>query len=80
MKRILNSNGQHIHQGLGPSIDRFNPAMYVKREGLGPSINRFNPATFLCMFQARSWISIVICRGFFLCVPRVNFKGDYSFC
>ena len=33
-------------EGLGPSINRFNPAMYVKREGLGPS-NRFNPAMYI---------------------------------
>jgi len=30
-------------------------------------INRFNPATFLCLYQARSWISNTICHGFFLC-------------
>jgi hypothetical protein len=29
-------------------------------EGWDP-INRFNPATFLCLSQARTWISNVIC-------------------
>jgi hypothetical protein len=28
-------------------------------------INRFNPATFVCLSQARTWISNVICRGLF---------------
>ena len=26
---------------------------------------QFNPATFLCLFQARTWISHIICHGFF---------------
>ena len=30
-------------------------------------INQFNPATYLCLSQARTWISIVICCGLFLC-------------
>ena len=32
---------------------------------LGP-INWFNPATSLCLSKARSWISNVICHGFFM--------------
>ena len=31
----------------------------------GCPINRFNHATCLCLFQARNWISNVICRGLF---------------
>ena len=30
-------------------------------------INRFNSATFLCLSQARPWISIDICRRYFVC-------------
>jgi hypothetical protein len=29
-------------------------------------IHRFNPATFVCLFQARTWISNVICHGFYV--------------
>ena len=38
----------------------------TKRVGLGP-ISQFNPATCLCLFQARTLISNVICCGKFLC-------------
>jgi hypothetical protein len=38
----------------------------TKRWGLGP-ISQFNPATFLCLSQARTLISNVICCGIFLC-------------
>jgi hypothetical protein len=31
----------------------------VERKEWHYSINRFNPATFLCLFQARTWISNV---------------------
>jgi hypothetical protein len=37
-----------------------------KRDGLDP-INRFHPFTFLCLSQARAWISNVICCGLLLC-------------
>jgi hypothetical protein len=45
----------------------------IKREGLGfnhqeggwDSINSFNPATFLCLSQAMTWISNIICRHLF---------------
>jgi hypothetical protein len=30
-------------------------------------INQFKPVTFLCLSQARTWISIGICHGLFLC-------------
>ena len=39
--------------------------------------NRFNPVTF--SYQARTWISNVICHGLF-CVQWVQMKGEYSFC
>ena len=38
-----------------------------RREGWDP-INQFNPATCLCLSQAKTWISNVICRGLFVCV------------
>ena len=33
--------------------------------GVWDSINMFNPTTLLCLFQARIWISNVICHGLF---------------
>ena len=37
---------------------------YQEKEGRDP-INQFDPATFVCLFQARAWISNAICYGFF---------------
>ena len=38
-------------------------------------INRFNPAKTLCMSQARTWISNIVCRGLF-CIQWVQMRGD----
>jgi len=38
-----------------------------KYKGWDP-INRFNPATFLCLSQASTWISNVICHAWSFCV------------
>ena len=38
---------------------------YQKEEGWDP-INWFNPVTFLCLFQARTWIYNVICCSLFM--------------
>ena len=43
-------------------------------------IIRFNPATFLCLYQARTWISKVICHGPFFCVQWVKVRCDCSSC
>jgi hypothetical protein len=37
-----------------------------RRGGLG-SINRFSSATFVCMSQAKTWVSNTIYRGLFVC-------------
>ena len=39
-----------------------------RRIGWNP-INRFNHATFLCLSQAKTWISNVVCRGLFFFPP-----------
>jgi hypothetical protein len=46
----------------------------IKRGGLG-SNKSFNPATFLCLSQARTWISNVICHSLF-CVQWVQLKWE----
>ena len=38
-------------------------------------INRFNPAKTLCMSQARTWISNIVCRGLF-CIQWVQMRDD----
>ena len=44
-------------------------------------IKRLKPATPLCVSQARTWISNVICRGlFFFNVQWVEVRGDCLFC
>ena len=44
-------------------------------EGWDP-INPFNPATCLCLSEAKTWISNVICCGLFLCsVSSVKMRG-----
>ena len=37
-----------------------------RREGWDP-INQFNPTTSVCLSQARTWISNIICGGDFFC-------------
>ena len=49
----------------------------IKRGGWDV-IKWFNPTTLLCLSQARTWISNVICHGLF-CVQWVKMKGDCSF-
>ena len=44
-------------------------------EGWDP-IYPFNPATFLCLSQARTSISIVICHGLF-CVQGLKVRGQF---
>ena len=39
----------------------------------------YNPATFLCLSQARSWISNVICYSPF-CVQRVQIRREMNIC
>jgi len=50
-------------------------------EGCDP-INRFNPAIYLCLSQARTWISNDICRCHFgvQWVQFKRWKSDGSFC
>ena len=51
-----------------------------KGEDCGP-INRFNSATMLCLSQARTLISNVICRGHFLgLLSSGKMRDDCSFC
>jgi hypothetical protein len=38
------------------------PLELSRGEGWG-FINRYNLATLLCLYQARDWLSNVICRG-----------------
>ena len=45
----------------------------IKKGGWNP-INQFNPAIFLCLFQARTCISNVMCHGLF-CVQWVQLRG-----
>ena len=41
--------------------------------GEGGPINRFDSATFVCMSQARTWSSNVICRGSLLYSVKMRF-------
>ena len=51
----------------GNIFNQFNMIIQLPRgEGLD-TINRFNPITFLCLSQAKIWISNVVFHGFFLC-------------
>jgi hypothetical protein len=34
----------------------------------------------LCLFQTRTWISNVICHGFFFVLSKLKMRGDWSFC
>ena len=45
-------------------------------------INWFNPTTFLCLSQARAWISNAISQSFLtiLCAVSSVKRGDSSFC
>jgi hypothetical protein len=45
----------------------------------GDPINRCNPATFLCLSQARIWISKVICSGL-ICVQWVQLGWEVIVC
>ena len=45
----------------------------IKRGGRLDPINRLNTASFLCLSQARHWISNIICRGV-SCVQWVQLK------
>ena len=47
-------------------------------ESLGP-IYRFKPATIVCLSQASTWISYVICCGRFG-VQLFEVRGDLPFC
>ena len=49
----------------------------IKRGGKRP-INWFNLGTYLCLSQARTWISNIVCHGLF-CVQWVKMRGDCSF-
>ena len=49
-----------------------------RREGWNP-IKLFNPATLFCLFQARTWISNVLCCAL-IYVQWVQVRGDRSFC
>jgi len=51
----------------------------LSRGEVRDAINRFSTAAFLCLSQAMTWISNIICRGLFN-VPWVELRGDYSFC
>ena len=46
------------------------------------SINWFNPTTFLCLYQARTWISNVICcgHGLFVFSESVKMIANCLFC
>ena len=48
----------------------------LRGEGWDP-INQFNPAIFLCLSQAKTCISNVICHGIF-CVQWAKLTGDWS--
>ena len=49
-----------------PVIGGFSNKEYlIHCSNLDP-IDRFNLATFLCLSQARTWISTVICSGLFM--------------
>ena len=48
--------------------------LIFQRGKRGP-INRFHPATFVCLSQAWTWISSVICRGIF-CVQWVQLSWE----
>ena len=62
--------------GLGSSYQEGRVGIQLSRgEGWDP-INWYNPATFLCLSQARTWISNVICRS----VSSVKMRDDCSFC
>jgi len=53
--------------------------IHVLEKGGEDPINWFNPATFLCLYQTRTWISNVICRG--LCyVQWFEVRGYCLFC
>ena len=49
-----------------------------REEGCDPT-NQFKSATCLCLFQVKTWIFNVICRGFFY-VQLFEVKGGRSFC
>jgi hypothetical protein len=34
----------------------------------------------LCLSQARTWISNIICHGLFFCVQQAKMRGNCSFC
>ena len=53
----------------------------LSREECWNLIHQFNLATCLCLYQARTWISNVICHGLFLwSVSSVKMRGGCSFC
>jgi hypothetical protein len=63
--------------GLGSSYEEggWVGIQLSRGEGWDP-INPFNPATCLCLSEAKTWISNVICCGLFLCsVSSVKMRG-----
>jgi hypothetical protein len=50
----------------------------LSREEDWDPINWFDPTTFLCLSEARTWISNVICRGF-VCVQWIQLRWEVIF-
>jgi len=55
-------------------------AIQLSRGERWDPINRFNPAPFLCLSQAKTWISNVICQSLLCSVSSVKMRDDCSFC
>ena len=60
--RVQLSRGEGVIKRGGSN---YQEGRVLSREEGWDTINRFNPATFLCLSQARTWISNIICRGLF---------------
>jgi len=56
---------------------RTSSSRHVHSDGI--PVNQFIPATFLCLSQAKTWISNVICCGLFY-VQWFEVIGDCLFC
>jgi hypothetical protein len=69
-----NSDHGRVEIGLNGQWNAICGTDWDNDDATNISFNLFNPATLLCLSQARTWISNIICR-----VQWVKGRGDCSF-
>ena len=71
--------GEDFWKSLRRTTDDDDGRQEKKKRMLQLSMYQFNPAIFMCLSQARTWISIVICHGLFN-LQWFEVRSDCLFC